>query len=176
MLTSLIFGERYLSKVSAEFKNGDRARYAAQTLVAEAGLPSQQVRLVKPHDRSVSRKLEPEPQGIARTLVKSHLTLGLAGAVLGLVTALVLVRSGIDAFASSPAYTIGLLAGFGAILGMMLAGLVSLRPDHDLVIDQVETAANEGRWSVVVHARNHQEEHQAKETLDAVSDRVRETL
>ena len=49
-------------------------------------------------------------------------------------------------------------------------------PDHDLVIDQVETAANEGRWSVVVHARNHKEEHRAKQTLDAVSDRVRETL
>jgi hypothetical protein len=162
--------------VSAEFQSDDQARHAAKKLVAEAGLPSRQVRVVKPHDRSVSRKLEPEPQGIARTLVRSHLTLGLGGGVLGLITGLVLASSGIDAVASSPAYTIGLLTGFGAILGMFLAGLISLRPDHDLVIDLVETAANEGRWSVVVHAHNHKEEHQAKQTLDAVSDRVRETL
>ncbi|MFZ0789415.1 MAG: hypothetical protein WAM94_07310, partial [Chromatiaceae bacterium] len=148
MTRSLIFGERYLSRVGAEFKSANQARHAAAKLVAEVGLPCRQVRVVEPHDRSVSRKLEPEPGGIARTLVRSHLTLGIAGGVLGLVTALVLIGSGIDAVASSPVYSIGVLASFGAILGMLLAGLVSLRPDHDLVIDQVEKAANEGRWSV----------------------------
>jgi len=176
MAIGAVFGERSLSKVSAVFGDAGQARGAADELVSGLGLRAEQVEVVAPGDRRISRKLEPESAGIAKTLVKSHVVLGAAGAGLGLVVAVVLVLSGIAATASNPVYTFLALGFLGGMLGMLLGGLISLRPDHDPMIRRVERAARTGRWSVVVHARDHDEEHRVKEALDRLSSRVTETL
>jgi hypothetical protein len=62
------------------------------------------------------------------------------------------------------------------VAGLLLGGLFSLRPDHDLLITRVEEAARSGRWAVVVHARDHGEERKAREVLERMSDRVIETF
>jgi hypothetical protein len=171
-----LFGERSLSKVSAVFADAEQARRAADELVNGLGLSQAQVEVVKPHDPRISHKLEPESRGIAVTLVRTHAVLGAAGAGLGLILAAVLVLSGNAAAASSPFYTLLVFVFFGGIFGMLLGGLIALRPDHDPMIARVERAARKGRWSVVVHARDHDEEHRAKEALDQMSNRVTETL
>lgn len=176
MATTAVFGEKSLSKVGAVFTEAGDARHAADELVAHYGLRAEQVRVVEPNDPGVSRKLEPESGGIAKTLVRSHVLLGLSGVVVGLILAAALVLSGIAATASSPFYTFVVFAFFGGIFGMLLGGLISLRPDHDPLITRVETASRKGRWSVIVHARNHEEERRAKEALEKMSDRVTETL
>lgn len=176
MATGPVFGEHSLSKVSAVFADAEQARRAAGDLVKRLGVSAEQVKVVAPGDRRISRKLEPESRGIALTLVKSHVVLGAAGAVLGLVLAAVLVLSGIPATASNPWYTFLVLGFFGGIFGMLLGGLLSLRPDHDPMIHRAERASRKGRWSVVFHARDHDEEQRAKEALDELSNRVTETL
>jgi hypothetical protein len=96
--------------------------------------------------------------------------------VLGLVIAGILVLTEVAAFASNPGYTFLVFAFFGGIFGMLLGGLLALRPDHDPLINRVKKASRKGRWSVVVHARDHDEEQRAKDALEKMSDRVSETL
>jgi hypothetical protein len=176
MRTLAILGEEFPSKVGAEFASPDEARRAAEQLVKRTGIRARQVRVIEPRDPVMGRKLEPESSGIARTLVRTHTTLGLAGLLVGLVSGSLLVLFAMQPFASSPYYTIGLAAFFGAIAGLLLGGLVSLRPDHDTLITRVEDASRAGRWFVLVHTRSHRQELEARKALEALSDKVLSTL
>lgn len=172
MATSAIFGEKYLSKVGAVFDSAEEAKAAAQRVGRETGIGAPQIRVLEPNDPAMARKLEPEQGGIARTLAKSHITLGTAGLVVGLAIALLLLAIGVDAFAWNPLYTLLVFGFFGAIAGLLLGGLVSLRPDHDRLITWARDSARDGHWLVLVHARDHEQERKAKDTLKAVSGKV----
>lgn len=176
MTASVLFGEKYLSKVGAVFDRGDEAQAAAERVGRESGIQTGQIRVLEPEDPALARKLEPETRGIARTLAKAHITLGTAGLVIGLGIALLLIALGVDAFAGNPWYTVMVFGFFGAIAGLLLGGLVSLRPDHDRLIAWVKSSTQDGHWFVLVHARNHDEERRAKHALQAVSDKVVETF
>lgn len=175
-MKSMIFGEKSLSKVGAAFGDEEHAQSAAAEVSKQAGIASERIRVVRPEDAGFGRKLEPESSGIARTLAKSHLTLGLTGLVLGLLIAAVLVQTDVGLFKWNPFFTVGLLGAFGAVAGLLLGGLVSLRPDHDRLFVFVRDAMRNGKWSVVVHARDHDEAHRARQVLSGVSDQVVSTL
>lgn len=177
MKTSAVLGERYTSKVGAIFSSPEAAREAAQEVTRAVGLDASQVRLIEPGDPGESRKLEPESGGIARTLVRSHLTLGCAGAVAGAILAGVLLLTDIRAFTASPWVTLGWLTAFGAVAGLLLGGLVALRPDHDPLNMKVEDAVRDGRhWALVVHVRDHDHERRARSVLERFEGEVIATL
>lgn len=176
MGTSAIFGEEYLSKVGAEFEDGDQARDAAERVTARGGIDPGQVRIIEPGDPSIDTKLEPESRGIGRTLVAAHVTLGTTGLAIGLAIGLLLILLGIELFVSNPFYTILVFAFFGTIAGLLLGGLVALRPDHDRLISSAKRSERTGRWFVLVHARDRAEEREARQALLARSDTVVRTL
>ncbi|MGC1953418.1 MAG: hypothetical protein WA970_12805 [Gammaproteobacteria bacterium] len=176
MITLAILGEEFPSKVAAEFACGDEARRAAEQLLKRTGISARQVRVIEPRDPAMERKLEPESAGIAKTLVRAHSILGVAGLLVGLVVASLLVLFAIQPFSSNPFYTLGVAGFFGGIAGLLLGGLVSLRPDHDNLITWVEDASRGGRWFVLVHAHDHRQEFRAKKALEAMSDKVVGTL
>ncbi|MCB1842634.1 MAG: hypothetical protein KDI09_06690 [Halioglobus sp.] len=162
----LLQGEQFPHKISGEYESEDAARHAAELLINNAGLPETQVRVVEPGDPSLSRKVEPESRGIARTLVKSHITLGLAGLVSGLVLAALLVTFGPALTRSSPLQTFIVFGALFSMTGLILAGAVSLRPDHDPLIVKTQHAARSGRWSVIAHCADFEEKARAKNTID----------
>ncbi|MGA7951452.1 MAG: hypothetical protein WCA45_15005 [Thiobacillaceae bacterium] len=162
---SILFGEHSLSKVAGVFDEAEEARAVADEIMREGALGAEQVRLVGPEDPAVERKLEPEQAGIARTLIRSHIALGIVGLIVGLVVAAALLLSGVEFARASPYYTVIITAGFGAVVGMMFGGLVSLRPDHDVLITEVEEAARQGHWAVVVHPANHEQEMRARNVI-----------
>lgn len=144
MTTLSPFGERSLTLVAADFD--DRA----SALAAASTLPDEEVAVIAPGDPQVARKLEPDQRGIWWTMIRSHLILGTGGLLLGLAAAWVLTTTWAAA-ASSPGFTALFAAVMGAFMGMMIAGALTLRPDHGLVIRHVRTALRRGRWAVVVH-------------------------
>lgn len=154
MATGAISGETYSSKVAAVFDGEQAARNAAHQILIEGDIRAEQVSVVQPHDEHLGRKIEPESQGIAWTLVKSHLYLGLAGAFVGVVAAIVTVTAELSPFSSAPLVTLGFGLAVGVVAGLLAAGLYSLRPDHLALIARLRTAAGEGRWAVIVHVRN----------------------
>jgi hypothetical protein len=176
MATSALHDEKFPSMVAAAFATAEQARDAADQLVRETGIGGGQVSIVEPDDPGIDRKLEPETGGIRGTLIKSHLTLGFTGLIVGMLIGLVLVLTGYPVFISNPWYTFGILAGFGAIGGLLLGGLISLRPDHYPLLAWVKDTAPKGRWFVLVHARDHGEESRARDLLKGRSDKVMATF
>lgn len=173
---SILFGERSLTTVAALFGQAQDARDAAAHVVRDARLPEKRVSVLGPGVPGVERKLEPEEPGIVHTLIKSHTTLGVLGLVVGLLIGGVLILAGVGWAAASPFFTIGLAAIFGAVGGMMLGGLVSMRPDRTLLDTKVESAVQEGRWAVVVHPVDQGEEERAMDVLEHSNGEVIHTL
>ncbi len=174
MTWQALFAERATTKVAAFFDDERAARNMAASLETQAGLKIDQVRVVQPGEKAYDRKLEPEDRAIARTAIRSHVLLGLAGAVVGVVLWALLYLLGITYIVSSPAVSAAVIIVFSFVIGMMLGGLVTARPDHQIVIQGVQNAAQQGRWSLVLHPRNPRQCDRVMTILDSAgADSVR---
>lgn len=160
-LKQLIFGERSLTKVAAIYDNRVSAETAALRLRQAAGMEASQVKVVGPSDATggidapLSRKLEPEQAGIWRTVLRAHAVTGALGVVAGALLYLGFSVAGNNAVLSSPMLSLGVMLFFGGVFGLLLGGLLSLRPDHYRVMAKVRHAIKRGRWAVVSHPLNH---------------------
>jgi hypothetical protein len=173
---SVLTSEVSNSKVAAIFADARSARAMAASIRDTLQLSDAQVQVVTPADAGPGRKLEPESHGIFRTMIRAHVVLGLAGAVAGAAAFAVFMAMGIPFIVNSAVMSAALLVGFGAVAGLMFGGLVTLRPDHDPLINKVQHAIGEGRSAVVVHAFSHEQSAQARELLRQSSDDVVSTL
>ncbi|WP_205340701.1 hypothetical protein [Denitrificimonas caeni] len=162
----VLLGEKFPHKVSAQYNSQESADRAAQLLVDNAELPRNQIRIVQPYDPNMARKIEPESKGIARTLVKSHTVLGIGGLVLGLLIAAILVSIGPVMTRSSPMFTFIALGFLFSFLGLILGGAISLRPDHDPLIEKTRTATDTGHWTVIAHCTTIEQQTRVKDTID----------
>ena len=86
--------------------------------------------------------------------MRSHLILGVLGFVLGLAIWGALYASGIQAIVSTPILSAVAILFFSTSAGGLLAGLVSMRPDHQLISERIQEARHGGKWVVVVHPRS----------------------
>lgn len=176
MIKKWLSGEKMNSMVGAEFKSAEAAQAAADTVRTEAGLESADLRIVRPGDPAVDRKLEPESHGIALTLVRAHVVLGVVGLVAGLLVSLLLVGLQIQPFVSSPVLSILVITAFATVAGLLAGGLFSLRPDHDPVIQHARKSAESGHWFVVVHMRKPEQRQRAQRILERVGDDTIRTI
>ena len=176
MAHSLLFGERSLTTVAALFGQAQEARAAADHVVQDARLPTEQVKVLGPGDPAMEEKLEPEEPGIVRTVIKAHIVLGIVGLVLGLLIAWLLIVAEVDFAVSSPYYVYVVLGVFGLLGGLMSGGLVSIRPDRTLLDVKVEEAVHEGHWAVVVHPMDRGQEERALDVLEHSGGDVVHTL
>lgn len=151
MIGQALFGERALSKISAAFETQQEAESALKNLQASADFGSGQLQMVAPFEQDYGRKLEPESQGVARTAVKSHLVLGTIGFVLGILVWIVLYAMGMAIIRSSMVGSAVAIIFLMSVAGLLLGGLLTARPDHQMVIQEVRAATEAGKWSVVVH-------------------------
>jgi hypothetical protein len=154
MAMQSLFGEKSTTKLAAFFDTQQELDAVSEELRRVSGMQNPQLWVVRPHDSDFARKLEPESQGIVRTAVRSHLLLGAAGLGVGLVLWGVLYAMGLPAIRSSPIYSGGAIVAFSTVAGLLLGGLVTARPDHQVVIQSVDTATKAGRWSLVAHPRD----------------------
>lgn len=151
MTWQILFGETATTKIAAFFDSGEAAAVAGAGLRSSAGLQLTQLRLIEPHEKDYSKKLEPETRGVPRTALRSHLVLGTIGLILGALLWAALYAKGIPAVVSSPQLSAGAIIFFSLIGGLLLGGLITARPDHELVIQRVRSEVEGGRWSLVIH-------------------------
>ncbi|GGK03887.1 riboflavin biosynthesis protein RibA [Luteimonas terricola] len=176
MSDSPVSGEVSNSKLAAVFDSGAAARDAAAALVAAVGLQPAQVKVIAPGEPDANIKLEPEGGGIWRTIVIAHVRLGILGAVLGVVAFGIMMWMGVPFVARSPVAAGLVTIFFGAVGGLFLGGLVSIRPDHDRYVQATHDAMDARRTTVVVHALSHDEQARAKEFLADHGAEVTSTL
>lgn len=170
MIRRLLMSERFDSRVGAEFLSEDRATSAASAIREQIRLPQQNIRIIEPGDPAVARKLEPDSDGIARTMVRTHLVFGGAGLVVGMLLAALLIAFGVQPFAASPGFAFGVISAFGLTFGLLFGGLVGFRPDHDSVIFAARESAENGHWYVVVHTGSRDQNRAVAEILGRYSD------
>jgi hypothetical protein len=171
-----IISERYPHVVDAVFRDERHARDAATALAAKGGLSDEQIDLVRPNDPQRAEKLEPESSDIFRTILRSHAALGVIGVVVGLILASILIGAGFDFAQTRPGWVYGIFAVVGGLIGMLGAGVVSVRLDHERVIAETRDASTHGEWTVVAHAQDEDEKHRAGEVLKEHSGTVSQSL
>lgn len=159
-------------KVAAIFPSEVRAREVAAELRTVLRLTESQVRVVTPNDRRPGRKLEPESQGIFRTMIRAHARLGVVGTVLGALLFGVLYFAGAGMVVNAAAPAAFAMIVIGGLVGLMAGGLVTLRPDHDAYINRVFEAIGEGRSAVVVHALTAEQRDSARAQLESAGGEV----
>lgn len=164
------------SKVAAIFTSEAIARGQASRLRQALQLAEAQVVVITPQSSTPGRKLEPENHGIFRTMVWAHAKFGVLGALAGVLVFAILWSRGIPFIVNSPLLAGFSLLFFGAVAGLMLAGLVSLRPDHDPYLLKVMGALREGSSAVVVHAFSAQQRDQAQNWLQQAGGKTIATL
>ena len=135
-----------------------------------------QVKLITPQSADVDIKLEPEGGGIWRTIILAHLWLGIWGGVLGLLAFALLYWGGVPFIEQSPIASVLVLLFFGSTAGLLLGGLVSLRPDHDRYIHATHDAVGQGQFTVVVHALSPEQNARAADFLAGRGGQVTKTL
>jgi hypothetical protein len=170
-----LFGERSLTLVAATFGDRGSAVRATQAL-RRLSARKLGIFLIGPDDPQLGRKMEPESRGIWHTLLRSHAWLGPMGAVAGMVAAAWVHGAGWPAALASPLAMLALGAVYGLFAGLVVAGLLTLRPDRARVIDRVRAASEDGYWSVVSHPVSAQDVRQASDTLARGGGRVVRSL
>ncbi|MDH5823709.1 hypothetical protein QFW77_11995 [Luteimonas sp. RD2P54] len=175
-VASGLTGEASDHKVAAAFDGVEAAQAAAAGVRERLALGIAQVRVVEPGQTGLDRALEPEDRGIFRTILRSHLWLGIAGAVLGALAFAILLAMGLPLIAQSPLMAAGAIVGFGAVAGLFAGGLVSLRPDHDPYVLEAREAHAAGRTVLLVHATSAEQCAQAQELLEAAGGDTIRTL
>lgn len=171
-----ITGEVSNSKLAGVFNTEASARAGVDAVVFSAGLQASQVKLVTPAEPHPNIKLQPEGAGIFRTILLAHLWFGVGGAVVGVVAWAVLLWMNVTLIVSAAA-----VAGFtflfiGAAVGLMLGGLVALRPDQDGYVLATQDAIADRRSTVVVHALSGAEADRAAAVLSGLGAEVTRTL
>lgn len=173
---SPLTGEVFNEKVAAIFATAQAAEQAADRLRLDLDLPPAQVQVMRPGEYRPGHRLEPESHGIFRTLVIAHVRLGIVGAVAGALLFGLLYWLGVAWIVNSAWLALGVLMGFGGVAGLMLGGLVTLRPDHDRYVLAVQEAIKSGRFAVIVHAHSREEQRRAAEALQQEGGETVKTL
>ena len=177
-LKQAFFAESSVTKVAGLFDSSAGAASAARRLLGDSNLVASQVKVLGPVDAQSSRDavlgdaLEPEQDGIWRTLIRAHLTTGAVGLLAGASVFAALMATGNGAVRDSPDYAFVLLCAFGLVFGLVLGGVISLRPDHARVISIVRTALQKGNWAVIAHPVDATQTHDARACLQGGSLRV----
>ncbi|MEO8365594.1 MAG: hypothetical protein ABI538_05240 [Pseudoxanthomonas sp.] len=176
MSDNAITGEVSNSKIAAVFDTTAAARAAAAAVAQALDLQPAQVQVITPDEPHADAKLEPESRGIWRTIVVAHLRLCIVGAIVGALVFALMMWLGVLYIVQSP-WAAGLvMTGFGALAGLMLGGLVALRPDHDRYIQATHDAMAERRTTVLVHAFSVEQKNAAADFMSARGGEVTRTL
>ena len=167
-----MFGEKSLTKVVALFADQAGAEAMIGRLLRLPGMEPGQVRLLSRQDLRThradlfGRKMEPEQGGIFRTAFRAHLVAGFAGFALGLVLYAYLMSTGHPMMTSSPLLAFIAIVGFATTFGLLVGGLVTIRPDHVRVIAKTRSALRAGQWALVVHPTDSHQTQLAQELLE----------
>lgn len=167
MAWQALFGEKATTKLAGFFETQQALESVSAELRRTSGLQNTQLWVVRPHAADFDRRLEPETEGVARTAVRAHLILGALGLLAGVVLWGVLYALGVPAVIASPYYSGGAIVAFATVGGLLLGGLITARPDHQIVIQAVDSATKAGRWSLVLHPRDAQQCQSAEQVLAA---------
>jgi hypothetical protein len=171
-----VIDERHPGKVAGVYDHESNAHEAMKLLREVGGFSAEEVDLIAPNDAHFGSKVEPDDKGIGRGLLGSHIIFGGGGLILGLILATFLSLYGPVLTTSSPVMVFISMATLGTFAGLLVAGLISLRPDHDELINDTRHATNHNQWTVVVQIKDDSQKDHAKQLMQGSAVSISDTL
>ncbi|MFU8831277.1 MAG: hypothetical protein ACNA7J_03880 [Wenzhouxiangella sp.] len=166
-------GEASDHKIAGIFTDLAGLQVGRDRLVDSVRLDDDQLIVLAPGERADGELLEPESRGIWHTLIRAHVWLGLAGAIIGALVFLLLVWLDVAFVVGNPWTSFVVLVAFSTFGGGLLGGAVTLRPDHAPYIHKVKSALRQGRHVLVVHATDRRQMNLIRQILkDSDADTV----
>ncbi|MBU2977003.1 hypothetical protein [Alteromonas sp. C1M14] len=164
------------TQIAAIFDDQQQVAMGIQTLQSQTDLSPQQLTLIHPKDEGFNAKLEKASEKIGKRLWHSHLILGAAGIITGLIFAFILVNFGPALTQNNPMFTYIALISPGLFIGLFVAGLIGLRPDRDEIVQTVRSAIRRGKFALVVNLKREQSVTSVRDALSANSSKVIEAI
>jgi hypothetical protein len=171
-----VIDEHYPGKVVGIHNEESCANKLSEKLIKEGGFLVEHISIVSPEDTDFEHKLEPDSKGIGQTVLRSHLILGFGCSVVGLIIAGVLITIGPAFATSSPVMMLSAAAILGAFIGLLIAGAISIRPDHEQPINSARHATHHHQWSVVVQTKDHHQIEKAKKIMQPLAIKLSESF
>jgi len=168
MKLNRVTGETFDHKAAAIFDREPDAEHAAERVRSHTTTRNAQVFVISPRDPHPGKELEPEDRGIWQTLVRSHVWLAVAGAAVGLLFFALLIALGVGFIRDNAMVAAVIIVVFFAVFGMMVAGLITLRPDHMPYLMTAQSALKEGKFVVAVHASSASQLQEAVDELNRI--------
>ncbi|WP_404344162.1 hypothetical protein [Pseudoalteromonas mariniglutinosa] len=164
------------TNTAAIFNSEQQAQTALDALNNDTELMQEDIKLILPHDSNFDEKLEPEDKKIAKTLVRTHAVCAVIGIIAGTIIASLLLLSGpifLQQYTLTTYLSLSMLCAF---IGVLVAGFISLRPDHDHLTNTVRTATRNGQWAIIVHTNDRQKMTKAKHLMQPFASSLSTTL
>jgi hypothetical protein len=159
-LKQAIFGPRTVTRVAGLFDTRMGAERTARDLPGASGLRPDQVTVLSPLDAQADRRAAQDPSAgdsadgrgqpaIPVSVIRPHVAAGALGLLLGVLLYAVLMAAASPAMHVAPVLMLAVLAALGSLFGLMLGGLLALRPDESRVVARVRRGLDRGRWAVL---------------------------
>lgn len=167
--------EKFHSKVAGIFNDEMTANSAKETLIDYGHFTERHINIIEPNDDNAGHKIEPETQAIGDVLGRSHFICGSMGLLAGLLLASLLSSIGPLFAQFSPLLTHLALGIIGTFVGLLIAGVIALRPDHDPLINDAIEATQQNKWALIVQAKERGDRQRARQLLQPIAVSVTET-
>lgn len=169
-------GEASDHKIAGIFSDIEALKACQDRLIESADLKEGQVMRLKAGERPDGEALEPESRGIWHTLIRAHVWLALAGAVIGALVFLLLLVLDVTFVVRNPLASFLLLVVFCTAGFSMVGGAVTLRPDHTPYIVKVKAALESDQHVLIVHPTDREQMNAARKVLESAADDTIATL
>lgn len=151
--------------VGARFASRAAAEDAVERLASE-GVARAQVEILSA-DGQMRVARSAERRATRTALIRWHVLLGAAGLLAGVLAWLFAWYAGSSLVHAMPALMLFVAASFGAVAGLLLGGLLAIRPTKGWLAAAARDDARAGDFPVVVHATSRKQARQAREILVA---------
>lgn len=175
-MTTSLNNEEFATKVAGVFDSKEQAGNAFSSLSEDSEFELSNIEIIAAHDQRFDEKVEPEDKNIAKTLLKAHLLFAALGLVVGLIISTVFLFTDVEFMQSFILETYAGVCTICIFIALLVAGFVSIRPDHDPLINEVRQATSSGKWAVVVHTDSQTKGDKAKSLIKPFATNVTATF
>lgn len=164
-METIIDQEDNSKKIAGIFNDEAKAQQAVDAVKADSDLVQADVKLVSPSETHFGKKVEPEDKNMSKSFLNRHIAYAGFGLVIGLIASTILMFLNLGFMQNFIIETYAAISVICIFMGLLAAGFVSVRPDHDPLINDVRQAAQAGKWIVIVHTDHSQKVAKAKNLM-----------
>lgn len=175
-MTAIIDHEDNSKKIAGIFNSQSEAKNAFDAISSENEFTQDDIKLISPEDANFGKKVEPEDKNIGKTLLSTHLTYGVGGLIIGLLISSILLALNFGFMQGFVFETYTAISIISIFIALLVAGFMSVRPDHDPVINEVRKAKRSGKWALIVHTDTTEKANNAKKLIQPFAATTTSTL